>query len=130
MTEKTYHPKDGALPVSGYKPQTESKVNLVNHLKAEEERILRAFDALKMGRTLIVDAPAVEVDHRWLAIARTHLEQAFMAANRAVFQPGRVELPWDALYTFDGEGVPGPEVEIGGLLTTRSTEKTYPVQKA
>ena len=32
---------------------------------------------------------------QWLAIGRTHLEQAFMAINRAVFQPGRVALPED-----------------------------------
>ncbi len=32
------------------------------------------------------------IDQRWLAIGRAHLEQAFMAINRAIFKPGRVEL--------------------------------------
>lgn len=34
-----------------------------------------------------------EFDQRWLAIGRTHLEQGFMAINRAVFRPQRIELP-------------------------------------
>jgi len=86
MTEKTYDPKDGALPVSGYKPQTQGKVDTVNAFKADEERILRKLDVFR-------DAGArADIDQRWLAIGRTQLEQAFMAINRAVFQPGRVKL--------------------------------------
>ena len=33
-----------------------------------------------------------EIDQRWLAIARTNIEQGFMALNRAIFRPERVEL--------------------------------------
>ena len=36
-----------------------------------------------------------EIDQRWLAIARTHIEQGFMALNRAIFRPQRVELDED-----------------------------------
>lgn len=32
------------------------------------------------------------VNGRWLSVGRTHIEQGFMAVNRAVFQPGRVAL--------------------------------------
>ena len=84
--QKTYDPKDGALPVSGYKPQTQSKVDAVNEFKADEERILRKIE------TLMVSG---DVDGRWMAIGRTQLEQAFMAINRSVFQPGRASLPED-----------------------------------
>ncbi len=35
------------------------------------------------------------LDKRWLALAKTQIEQGFMAMNRAVFQPGRVSLPED-----------------------------------
>lgn len=87
MSEQTYDPKDGALPVSGYKPQTGSTVATVNGFKADEERVLRKLDALR-------DDPAI--DGRWLAIGRTQLEQAFMAINRSVFKPGRVTLDGDA----------------------------------
>lgn len=75
------------LPVSGYRPQSEENVALVNNFKQTEERILRTLDELaKEGET---------IDKRWLAIGRTGIEQAFMAINRAVFQPGRVKLPED-----------------------------------
>lgn len=73
------------LPVAGYKPQSEENIALVNKNKQIEERILRDMENLVVAG----------VDQRWLAIARTHMEQAFMAYNRAIFQPGRVTLPED-----------------------------------
>lgn len=73
------------LPVAGYRPQTTGAVQMVNQNKQDEERILRALDRLK----------AEDVDQRWLAIARTHIEQGFMAMNRAIFKPARVDLPED-----------------------------------
>lgn len=74
------------LPVSGYKPQSDLNVDLVNRNKANEERQLRLME---------IDKEAGDVDGRWLALAKTHMEQAFMAWNRAIFQPGRVSLPED-----------------------------------
>jgi hypothetical protein len=74
------------LPVHGYKPQSAASVDVVNANKQLEERALRQLDALAGFDT---------IDKRWLAIGRTHLEQAFMAVNRAVFKPGRVALPED-----------------------------------
>lgn len=75
-----------ALPVHGYKPQSGDSVGKVNHNKLIEEETLRRLDVLKNDP---------EVDQRWLAIGRTHLEQAWMAINRAVFKPNRVQLPSD-----------------------------------
>jgi hypothetical protein len=75
------------LPVSGYKPQTEAAVGAVNGNKSAEEKVLRLLDIYK----------GVEgIDQRWLAVGRTHIEQGFMAVNRAIFQPGRVKLPEDS----------------------------------
>ncbi len=74
------------LPVSGYQPQPGKNVDLVNQNKALEERVLRQFDALFATEGL---------DKRWLSVAKTHVEQGFMAMNRAVFQPGRITLPED-----------------------------------
>lgn len=71
------------LPVSGYKPQDGKSVLLVNINKDAEERVLRILDGLKENP---------DIDQRWLAIGRTHIEQGFMAVNRAVFKPERVEL--------------------------------------
>lgn len=78
--------KHAGLPVSGYKPQSNSNVERVNANKAAEEAILRTMDEMKDDHT---------VDPRWLAIARTQIEQGFMALNRSIFRPGRVKLPGD-----------------------------------
>ena len=84
-----------ALPVSGYRPQSQSTIDDVNHNKATEERILRFLDRLQQDD---------DVDKRWLAIGRTHLEQAFMAINRALMKPNRVELPEDNQPAINEEG--------------------------
>lgn len=75
------------LPVSGYQAQSQSNINKVNEAKRLEEIVLRQLDAL---------AADPETDKRWLAIARTSIEQGFMAANRAVFKPDRIYLCEDA----------------------------------
>jgi hypothetical protein len=71
------------LPVAGYLPQSDDKVALVNANKAAEEAALRILDHL---------GTLPDTDKRWLAIGRTSLEQAWMAVNRAVFKPSRVNL--------------------------------------
>ena len=79
--EKKTH--DG-LPVAGYRKQSDKNVMLVNGNKTMEEALLRTIDML---------AEDGEVDGRWLAIARTNIEQGFMALNRSIFRPARVSLP-------------------------------------
>lgn len=74
------------LPVSGYRPQSEGAVDLVNANKEIEEQLLRRLDALAVRE---------DVDKRWLQIGRTSIEQGFMAVNRAVFRPGRIRLSGD-----------------------------------
>jgi hypothetical protein len=73
-----------ALPVKGYVPQSDTNVQLVNRNKEAEERMLRILDDLENG--------SYGIDRRWLAIGRTHLEQAFMAINRSIFKPTRIKL--------------------------------------
>jgi len=80
MTEHT------PLPVAGYTSQSNDKVATVNINKQIEEQMLRRLDELKTQP---------DIDQRWLAIGRTDLEKAFMAINRAVFQPQRASLPGD-----------------------------------
>lgn len=74
------------LPVPGYRPQTARAVEIVTGFKQDEEVLLRTMDRMK-------DNP--DFDQRWLSIARTQIEQGFMALNRSVFRPGRVRLPED-----------------------------------
>lgn len=72
------------LPVTGYVAQTSEAVQMVNLNKLAEEKILRSIDQYGMNP---------DVDKRWLAIAKTQIEQGFMAMNRAIFKPQRIELP-------------------------------------
>lgn len=84
MNKPTEH---AGLPVAGYLPQSNEKVELVNANKKLEEQCLRALDHL---------ATLPDTDKRWLAIARTSIESGWMAANRSVFRPARVPLAGDA----------------------------------
>lgn len=74
-------PEHKGLPVAGYVAQSSEKVQMVNYNKEDEERILRTLDQYAMNE---------EVDKRWLSIAKTHIEQGFMAMNRAIFKPSRI----------------------------------------
>jgi hypothetical protein len=75
------------LPVKGYAPQSDERVEMVNMNKMNEEQILRTLDMMAEN--------AQQFDPRWTAIARTHFEIAFMAMNRAIFRPRRIALPED-----------------------------------
>lgn len=89
------------LPVAGYTAQSDEKVALVNEFKADEERLLRKMERmapenwLRPG-TADNDDPVGRYDQRWIAVARTHFQEGFMALNRAVFQPQRIKLPEDS----------------------------------
>ena len=75
--------KHSGLPVHGYRPQDDGAVARVNAMKRVEEAVLRGLDEL---------AARDDVDPRWLAIGRSQIEQGFMAVNRSIFRPARVEL--------------------------------------
>jgi hypothetical protein len=74
-----------APKVQGYTEQPTLAVETVNRHKQVEELLLRMCDLLPQQTTLVIDPS-------WLAVARTHFEQGFMAMNRAVFRPQRIEL--------------------------------------
>jgi hypothetical protein len=80
MAEMTEHQ---GLPVAGYRPQTATAILRVNDNKIVEEHLLQLLDEV---------AASGDADPRWLSIARTHIEQGFMAFNRAIFKPERVNL--------------------------------------
>jgi hypothetical protein len=70
------------LPVSGYPPQSQQAVALVNQNKRLEEMILRQLD-------IIAEMPGV--DPRWFAVGRRHIETGFMEVNRSIFKPQRLQ---------------------------------------
>lgn len=85
---------NNGLPVAGYTPQSDAKVALVNEFKVDEERLLRKVDAAQATMRSTGPTPDVHAyDQRWVAIARMHFQEGFMALNRAVFQPTRIVLP-------------------------------------
>jgi hypothetical protein len=70
-------------PILGYTRPSGLQLSTVNMNKAIEEDILSRMDILEQHSEL-------DVDRRWLAVARTHIEQGFMALNRAVMKPKRL----------------------------------------
>lgn len=74
-------PKAQGLPVAGYQPQSAEKIVTVNAFKAIEEEMLRVLDCMVGDHAF---------DQRWLAQARTSIENGFMQLNRSVFQPARL----------------------------------------
>lgn len=69
--------------IKGYRELTADELAAVNHLKTIEEDLGQTF------RTLIDVHPRLggELDPRWLAIAKTHFQEGFMALVRSVTRP-------------------------------------------
>jgi len=70
------------LPVQSYTQQSKERVAEVNRNKKLEELCLRRIDELR-----------AQGGHeaRWLAMAKTDMERAFMCMNRAILQPERID---------------------------------------
>lgn len=80
-------------PIKGYRPLEPEMIELANQNKLIEEFVLRQVDRH------VREHGSQEIDQRWVALARTGLQKAFMDLNRAVFKPTRIEghLDLDAL---------------------------------
>lgn len=87
------------LPVAGYKSQSQDDVDLANELKYAEERYLRLLDKLSaMKKPVGIEHPDYgkpRFDGRFLALARTAMQEANMWAVRSIFNPSRISLPED-----------------------------------
>lgn len=102
-----------APTIAGYRPQTPEAIESVNASKHIEEHVLRLLD--EFGE----DA-ALAVDKRWLSIGRTHIEQGFMAVNRAILKPERVSIPDED----------EPIVETGWVLERADSDPAAPLYYA
>jgi hypothetical protein len=71
-------------PIHGYREPSGAALKLVNDNKIAEATLLRAIERL------VSDGVA---DARWVEIARTQFEQGYMALNRSILQPDRVDVP-------------------------------------
>ncbi|WAC71116.1 hypothetical protein OU995_16085 [Roseateles sp. SL47] len=64
--------------ITGYRDLSQAEIDGMNRIKAHAQQIGALFDELK-------DVPGI--DQRWLSVGRTHCQQGFMAATRAIAQP-------------------------------------------
>lgn len=64
--------------IAGYREFSETEIALMNEIKAKADEVGAYLD--KLGATNGIDL-------RWVAIARTDLQQGFMALTRAVTRP-------------------------------------------
>ena len=64
--------------ITGYRDLTQDEIDLMNAIKTVGADVGRLVDAIAADATF---------DARWTAIARTHLQEGFMALTRAVAKP-------------------------------------------
>jgi hypothetical protein len=70
--------------IIGYRDLSQAEINAMNHAKKLATDVGTFADDLRDSAAWLEH---VEVDQRWLAIARTQLQQGFMALNRAIAKP-------------------------------------------
>lgn len=63
-----------------YRVLADSEQAAFNNLNDVEEDILKEIEKISINSNF-------HVNHRWLSIAKTHIEQGFMAARRAIARP-------------------------------------------
>lgn len=83
------------LPVAGYTAQRDEDIALANELKFAEERYMRLLDKLAEMNGTHVPGQKTRFDGRFIALARTAMQEANMWAVRSIFQPERINLPDD-----------------------------------
>jgi hypothetical protein len=64
--------------ITGYRELSQQEIDDMNAVKAMARDVGAMIDELEQNKGL---------DQRWVAIAKTHLQQGFMAATRAIAQP-------------------------------------------
>lgn len=64
--------------IKGYRELNQEEINNMNLLKNLEQEVLLTLNNIVRSQ---------RVEGRWMSIARTHIEQGFMAAGRAVARP-------------------------------------------
>lgn len=73
----------GQTTLPGYKTLSSQQLATMKDNKLLEEIVLRQVDAH-------LRSSSEEIDQRWVAIARTHIQEGFMALSRSIAQPDRI----------------------------------------
>ena len=69
--------------IAGYRELNASEIAAMNEIKAAAERV----GVMVEGMASVAGADRAGYDARWISIARTHLQEGFMALTRAVAKP-------------------------------------------
>ena len=64
--------------IKGYRELNADEIAVMNNAKGQEADILAFLEEM---------SKEFDVDQRWLAIGRTHIQQGFMAVIRAITKP-------------------------------------------
>lgn len=101
--------------IKGYRELSEDEIAAMNEVKATAEQVGELIEGLQ-GRYPIT------LDHRWSSIAKTHLQQGFMALTRAIAKPTFFVL---SLVLLSGCISPYKQPD-GSFLITKHTEVRSP----
>lgn len=75
---KPVQPSSGKSAIKGYRELTATEIANMNAVKEH---------GAKVGDLVEAMSAVEELDQRWISIARTHLQQGFMALTRAIAKP-------------------------------------------
>ena len=64
--------------IKGYRDLTQEEINAMNNIKAHGEELKELIGEMES---------ILDIDQRWVSIAKTHLQQGIMAAVRSVAKP-------------------------------------------
>ena len=73
--------------IKGYRELSQEEIDLVNAIKQKAEEVGALVAKLSEPSQLAEFPDDVNPDMRWVSIAKTHLQQGFMALVRAVTKP-------------------------------------------
>lgn len=73
--------------IVGYIEQNPQQIKWINFLKEREIEIVNDLEEMMSEGFGFEGCPLIKADKRWLSIAKTHIQQGFMAAVRAVARP-------------------------------------------
>lgn len=73
--------------IKGYRDLSQAEIDLMNEGKALAEQVGAWIAKLEASTEFETAVLPQALDTRWLAIGKTHLQQGFMAAIRAIAKP-------------------------------------------
>lgn len=72
--------------ITGYRQLSQAEADLMNEVKGLANQVGSVIERMAAGNFKAEDAASIP-DQRWVSIARTQLQQGFMALVRAVAKP-------------------------------------------